>query len=115
MFHHDCCTQLICSLPRVGADFQHLAKRAKAVSSRLSGVMRARVGDDDDPQGVAPAGMAIGGEDTGNAPCNRFGVILREYDNPDSLDFRCRAGMRISADACWSWALRHAARIANPR
>ena len=115
MFHHDSCTQLICSLPGMGADFQYLTKRAKGVSSRLSSVIGARIGDDDDPQGVAPAGMAIGGEDTGNAPCNLFGLIPRENDDPDCLDLRCRAGMRVSAGACWSWALRHATRIANPK
>ena len=115
MLHHDSNTQLIRSRPGMGADFQYLAKRAKAVSSRLSGVIDARIGDDDDPQGVAPAGMAMGGEDTGNAPCNLFGLIPRENDDPDRPDFRCRAGMRVSKGACWSWALEHAARIANPK
>ena len=87
VFHHDCGTQLICGLPGMGADFQHLAECAQSVSSCLSRVIRARVGDDDDPQGIAPAGMAIGGEYACNAFWNRFGLSPREYDNPDCLDF----------------------------
>ncbi len=31
--------------------------------------------------------MAVGGEYTGNAPTYDFGVIPRQDDNPDSLDF----------------------------
>ena len=75
-------------LPGMGADFQHLAKRAERVSSRLSSVVCARVGDDDDPQGVAPARMAVGGEYTSNALKYSFGVTARQDDNPDCLDFR---------------------------
>ena len=38
-----------------------------------------------------------------------LGLIPGEYDNPDCLDYRYRAGMRVSADACWGWVLGHAA------
>ena len=50
----------MCGLTGTGANFQHLTERAQRLSGYLGGVIRAGIGNDDDPQGVAPAGMAVG-------------------------------------------------------
>jgi hypothetical protein len=49
MFHDDVCAELMGGLPGMGADFQYLAEGAKCVSSCLGGVIRTRIGDDDNP------------------------------------------------------------------
>ena len=50
----------MCGLTGTGANFQHLTERAQRLSGYLGGVIRAGIGNDDDPQGVAPARMAVG-------------------------------------------------------
>lgn len=60
MFHDGGGTDLMRGLTGAGADFQHLTERAQRLSGDLGGVIRAGIGNDDDPQGVAPAGMAVG-------------------------------------------------------
>jgi len=50
----------MCGLAGPGGDFQHLTERAKRLSGHLGGVVRARIGDDDNPQGLAPAAMVVG-------------------------------------------------------
>ena len=88
MLHDGSRADLMCDLPGVGGDLQHLSEGPECVSSCLGRVVRTTVSDDNDPQRVVPAGVAVGGEYTGNAPRDRFGVIARQYDNPDSPDFR---------------------------
>ncbi|HEY2529989.1 MAG TPA: hypothetical protein VGJ20_18970 [Xanthobacteraceae bacterium] len=62
MFQDGRCAEMMRRLPGIGADFQHLAKRANGFSGRLGGVIRTRVGDYHDPQRIAPAGKAVGCE-----------------------------------------------------
>jgi hypothetical protein len=62
MFHDDGCAELMRGWPGTRGDFQNLTEGAERVSSCLGGVIGAGVSDNDDPQGVAPAGAAVGGE-----------------------------------------------------
>ncbi len=89
MPHHGGRTELICGLGGMGADFQHLAERAQFAARGLGGFIAARIGDDHDPQGVAPAAVAVGGKNAGNAFSDGRGVVAREDDDPDRLDLRC--------------------------
>jgi hypothetical protein len=49
MLHDDARADLMRGLPGVGTDFQDLAEGAKRLSGYLGRVIRARVGDDNDP------------------------------------------------------------------
>ena len=49
MFQDSSSAEEMRGLPRVGADFQHLAEGAKRFSGHLGGVIGARIGDDNDP------------------------------------------------------------------
>ncbi len=49
MFQHGSRTELIRGLRGMGADFQHLAKRAECIARRLGSFIAARVGNDHDP------------------------------------------------------------------
>jgi hypothetical protein len=46
--------------------------------------------------------VAVGGEYARDAFGDGFGVIARQDDDPDSLDFRCRAGSGSGEGAGWS-------------
>jgi hypothetical protein len=39
----------MCGLRGTGADFQHVTERTQRLSGHLGGVIRARIGDDDNP------------------------------------------------------------------
>jgi hypothetical protein len=88
VFDDRACTNSMSRLQGACRDFQHLAECADGVSSHPSGGVRTRVSHHDDPQRVAPTGMAIGRENTKNALGDALALIPRRYDNPNRLDFR---------------------------
>jgi hypothetical protein len=88
MFHDGGCADLVCGLPGASGDFQDLSECAKRFSGCLGCVIGTAVSDDNYPQRVVPAGVAVGGEYTGNTLADRFAMIPRPYDNPDCPDSR---------------------------
>jgi hypothetical protein len=87
MFHDGSCTDLMCGLPGAGRDFQDLPECAERSSGYLGCVIGTAVSDNNYPERVVPARVAVGGEYAGDTLGNRLVLIPRQYDNPDCPDF----------------------------
>ena len=115
MIPHRTHADLMSRLQRPCGDLQDLAERTEGVSSYLGGCVRAGIGDDDNPQRVAPAGMAVSGKNILDTLGDRVGLVAHRYDNPDGLDFRSRATLWAKAKGGGrNDVLQHDVRIANP-
>jgi hypothetical protein len=88
VFDDRACANSMGCLQGPGGDFQHLTECADGVSSHPRGGIRTRISHHDDPQRVAPTGIAVGREYAQNAFGDGMGLIPCRNDNPDRLDFR---------------------------
>ena len=88
MFHDGSRADLMCRLPGASGDFQDLSECAERSPGYLGCVIRTAFSDDNYPQRVVPAGVAVGGEYAGDALGDRFAMIPRQYDDSDCPDFR---------------------------
>lgn len=77
----------MCGLPGAGRDFQDLSECAERSSGYLGCVIGTAVSDNNYPERVMPAGVAVGGEYAGYTLGDRLTLIPRQYDNPDCPDF----------------------------
>jgi hypothetical protein len=77
----------MCGLPGAGRDLQDLSECAERSSGYLGCVIGTAVSDNNNPERVVPAGVAVGGEYVGNTLGDRLALIPRQYDDPDCPDF----------------------------
>src|SRR4030088_1610899 len=88
MFQDRACTDSMGRSEGPCGNFQYLTERADGVSGHLGGLIRTCVSHHDDPQRVAPTGVAVGRKYTEDTFGDRVSLIPRWYDNTNSLDPR---------------------------
>ena len=97
MIHHRARADSMRRLQRPCGDLQDLAEGTDGVSSHLGGCVRAGIGNDDDPQRVAPAGVAVSGKYVLDTLGDGVGLVPRRYDDSDGLDSGRCAALRARA------------------
>ena len=86
VFQHGACADSMGGLRRSGSDFQNLTECPERVAGNFGGFIGAGIGDHDDPQGIMPSGVAVGGEQAMDAFCDSCGLIVRGYDDSDRFN-----------------------------